>query len=526
MSVLDYHERSKHRLDRYAPGPGGLDWANQPDPFRRYPGAPRLALPLNAATLAASFADVRCGRLSTPARFDLDHIGALYELSLALSAWKEYGASRWALRCNPSSGNLHPTEAYLIAPRLPGLDAGVWHYVSADHALEHRAGITGPHWDRPFGAAGVWIALTSIYWREAWKYGMRAFRYCQHDCGHAIAALGYAAAVLGWEARVRFAAADAEIAALTGVDRAEAFIDAEPEAPEMLLWVGPPGSPLPDHRPLIPLLSGARWAGRANRLSAGVIAWPDIEAVHRGTIKPVTAEADGALPGRTAPAACLSGAAAQAIIRGRRSAVDFDGTTHIARTVFDGMLDALLPRPAPPWTAWRRPPRVHLFLFVHRVDGLEPGLYCLLRDEAAYRSLRAALRPEWLWARVGAGPLPLYMLLSHDLRETARLVCCHQDIAGDSCFSLGMLTSLSGVAEEPWQYRASYWECGMVGQVLYLEAEAAGLRGTGIGCFFDDEMHRLLGCRDHAWQSLYHFTVGGAVEDPRLASYPPYPTAN
>ena len=52
----------------------------------------------------------------------------------------------------------------------------------------------------------------------------------------------------------------------------------------------------------------------------------------------------------------------------------------------------------------------------------------------------------------------------------------------------------------------------MLGQVLYLEAEAAGVRSTGIGCFFDDEMHALLGIHDYSWQSLYHFTVGGAID--------------
>ena len=41
-------------------------------------------------------------------------LGLFFELSLGLSAWKEYGPSRWALRNNPSSGNLHPTEGYLV----------------------------------------------------------------------------------------------------------------------------------------------------------------------------------------------------------------------------------------------------------------------------------------------------------------------------------------------------------------------------------------------------------------------------
>jgi hypothetical protein len=67
-----------------------------------------------------------------------------------------------------------------------------------------------------------------------------------------------------------------------------------------------------------------------------------------------------------------------------------------------------------------------------------------------------------------------------------------------------------------------FWEAGMVGQVLYLEAEAAGVRATGIGCFFDDPVHRVFGIEDLAFQSLYRFTVGGAIDDPRLTTLAPY----
>ena len=62
-----------------------------------------------------------------------------------------------------------------------------------------------------------------------------------------------------------------------------------------------------------------------------------------------------------------------------------------------------------------------------------------------------------------------------------------------------------------------------MGQILYLAAEAAGLRATGIGCFFDDSMHNILDLRDDAWQDLYHLTVGAPVEDPRLTVLPGYP---
>ena len=62
----------------------------------------------------------------------------------------------------------------------------------------------------------------------------------------------------------------------------------------------------------------------------------------------------------------------------------------------------------------------------------------------------------------------------------------------------------------------------MLGQVLYLEAEAIDLQGTGIGCFFDDPFHEMMGIKDSRFQSLYHFTVGGALNDGRLRTLMPY----
>jgi SagB-type dehydrogenase family enzyme len=517
--ILEYHERSKHHLSRYAPGPGYLDWANQPDPFRTYRGAPRVELELAADGLPAPYKDLRAGRLPEPAPLTSDSVAVLFELSLAISAWKSFRGTSWALRCNPSSGNLHPTEGYLVASDLPGLEGGVYHYLSRDHVLEHRA-----RWNRPAPiiAGGILIGIASIYWREAWKYGMRAFRYCQHDCGHAIAAVSYAAASLGWQTRMLDAVGDQDLAALLGLDRSADNHGVEREEPDCLLWVGP-GEP-PAIEELVSAARAASWSGEPNPLSDEHVQWDDIDHAHEVTPKPRTMPASPAAP---VAASELStprlDPAAATIFRQRRSAVDFDGVTSIPADAFYTMLEPLLPRPgAPPWNAWPWPPRVHLALFVHRVEGLEPGLYAFVRDATALESLERAMRPEWLWRKVGPAHLPLYLLLPDDLREAAKLICCHQAIAADSSYALGMLASFEGLEDSPWRYRRLYWECGMVGQTLYLEAEAAGIRATGIGCFFDDEMHRLLGLEAHDWQSLYHFTAGGAVEDQRLTTLPPY----
>ncbi len=220
--VREYHRRTKHALTHYARGPNGLDWANQPDPFRIFAGAPRHDWTLAADGLHAPYALLRRPGTTPTAPLTGENLGVLFEVSLGLSAWKAYGGSSWALRCNPSSGNLHPTEGYLLCPDLPGLGRGIYHYAPGDHALERRAE-PGTEWNGAFPLGGVLVGLSSIHWREAWKYGERAYRYCQHDAGHALAALRYAGAALGWRARLLDHWSDEELAQLLGLGRKVGF---------------------------------------------------------------------------------------------------------------------------------------------------------------------------------------------------------------------------------------------------------------------------------------------------------------
>jgi hypothetical protein len=66
----------------------------------------------------------------------------------------------------------------------------------------------------------------------------------------------------------------------------------------------------------------------------------------------------------------------------------------------------------------------------------------------------------------------------------------------------------------------------MLGHCLTLEAEAAGWRGTGIGCFFDDAVHEVLGLAlgetNARYQVVYHFALGIPVDDARLTTLPAY----
>jgi hypothetical protein len=313
------------------------------------------------------------------------------------------------------------------------------------------------------------------------------------------------------------------VAAILGLDRLEDFHGAESEIPDVLVWIGDPAA-MPEPAVLAATAHRGEWHGQANRLSERHVEWHDIDAIHLATLKPRTGDAPAPRAAHPVisrdPQLDLPFAA---LARQRRSAVDFDGFTRMGHDAFFTMLEALMPSSeAPPWNALAAQAQVHPIFMVHRVEGLESGLYLLVRDEAAHRSLAESMNREWLWERRGPDHLPFYFLLPYDLRDVAQLICCHQDIASDACFALGMLALFGSARETPWHYRALFRECGMLGHVLYLEAEAAGLRGTGVGCYFDDEMHHLAGLRDDTWQSLYHFTVGAAVEDERLTTLPAY----
>jgi SagB-type dehydrogenase family enzyme len=522
-TVRAYHQRSKHAFGRYAASPGHLDWDTQPDPFRRFLGAPETALPLAAARQSVLYTDLFVPGKIAPAILTIEGVGVLLELSFGLAAWKQYGGSRWALRCNPSSGNLHPTEAYVIAAGVEGLENGLHHYVSHDHTLERRC-----RFDPPF--RGLLVGLSSIHWREAWKYGERAFRYCQHDVGHALGALCYAAAVLGWRVRLLDEWSDAELGALLGVDREDDFAGAEREAPDLLCWIET-GADMTLEPTIAVLVDAARaglWQGQANTLSpAHEFEWPVIEEVHAATHKPRTQRGEFIHPdGLPTFAQSVCELTAPALIKQRRSAQSFDGVTAIPAKALYRILDATLPRPdVPPFDAWNWPPRVHLVLFVHRVQGLSPGLYFFCRHPAAEPALRALMKAEFAWEPVPDCPrhVHLFNLVKADARQAAKMLSCRQDIAGDSAFSLGMLAEFdAGLAEGPWVYRRLFWECGLIGQALYLEAEASCARGTGIGCFFDDPVHELLGLHGSAFQSLYHFTIGGPLRDDRVQTLPGY----
>ena len=554
QTIKEYHQRTKHHFHKFANALGFMDWATQPDPFRRFLGTPLIVLSLQKSDQTPSYPDIFIPGKIFAQPLSFETISKFFEYSLAISAWKQYGDSRWALRINPSSGNLHPTEGYAVLPSVAGISEhpGIYHYAPHEHALEKRAEFSQRLWtglkSREPGNFFL-LALTSIAWREAWKYGERAYRYCQHDCGHALMAASIASRILGWRISLVSDISDEEISGLLGLDRRQEFHQDEKEWPELLALVS--CNPIKKNffkkipEEFINGVKNSKWFGRANILSAQHHNWELIDQANDACEKPlsfpnvlapsyrglplVVGNPDKAMTGP--PTEAFGGdsefiydhaESAYQIIKKRRSAVEMDGQTFIDRAAFFRILRRVSVRFTEiPWS-----PMVHLGLFVHRVNGLKQGIYVLIREPKKVDLLKTQMHKDFHWEKSeGCGEnFLLFFLKAGNYIDASKTLSCTQDIAGDGVFSLGMIAEFDAPLKEfgAWFYKRLFWETGMIGQLLYLEAQASGISATGIGCFFDDPVHEIFGLQGDAFQSLYHFTLGGAVEDKRLTTLPPY----
>ncbi|EXB99759.1 hypothetical protein L484_023290 [Morus notabilis] len=570
--ILHYHDQTKHAFTKYARGPHGLDWANQPNPFRRFLSSPLLPLlhlstpdqtPSSSAIDGAQAPLYHSVFLSLPPPKPLSKPAIsqfLYD-SLALSAWKTTGFSTWSLRVNPSSGNLHPTEAYIVALPIESLSNSgfVAHYAPKEHGLEIRAEVPAGFFAKFFPENAFLVGLSSIFWREAWKYGERAFRYCNHDVGHAIGAVAMSAASLGWDVKVLDGLGYEDMKKLMGLDKFPEFrIPSRPvrgkipeiefEHPDCVLAVFPSGITefglnYEELSKVISEFSSFEWKGNPNLLSKEHVCWDIIYRTAEAVKKPIDIDnkdrffVDPFVSSGLFSVNAYKGYTVREIVRKRRSAVDMDGVTAMQRNTFYQILLHCLPsgcgtgegqkQPlALPFRALSWDAEVHAALFVHRVVGLPQGLYFLVRNEEHFGELKKSMRPGFKWTKPEGCPdeLPLYELDRGDYRLLSQRLSCHQEIASDGCFSLGMVAHFEPVLrEKAWMYPRLFWETGVLGQVLYLEAHAAGISATGIGCYFDDPVHEVLGLKGSNFQSLYHFTVGGPVLDKRIMSLPAYP---
>jgi SagB-type dehydrogenase family enzyme len=493
MTWHEYHEATKHSVESLRRKRHILDWANMPDPFRHYEGVPVLDLPADPPAPEMAALDVLQGTLGSWYAGDGPaFLSQLLFYCAAISATKRVPSSgyEYALRVNPSSGNLHPTEFHFVTRGLRDWPDGLYHYDPSRHMAEQRGrGTFETRLAR--GLAPIVFVLTSIVWREAWKYGERAYRYCLHDIGHAWQALALSARAIGCDTFAFGSFVDDEVAQLCRPNQDE----------WPMLMVSLHGESIPvretDTRETV-------WfGGQANLLSKETIAQPLIDSIHFAT-KQSSDGRSGASPAEPAPTGSgeielppptSSTRSFGEVARTRRSALDFQGGM---RSMSLAELSAILAQAARPLSAdFARTRFIQLYLYAHRVDGLQPGVYKFWPECAELEQVK-----------------------SGDQRLVAAALSLGQQLAGNACLTFSMIGDLDRATATYGDrgYRYVHFEAGAIGQRLYLAAEALGFGATGIGAFYDDEVHRHLNLRPKHGQVVYHFAIGYPVPDPRISA--------
>lgn len=516
-SIREYHEATKHNWEKLYQDSHTLDWSNQPNPFRTYLECSRIDLGSGFEKMHDPLSNVWSFHDIKPRNelITVNTLSTLLYYSMAISAWKSYpGVEPWSLRVNPSSGDLHPTETHVYVHKVKALSPGAYHYLVKDHQLELRAiGDIVPNLWQALGGTSITppiiIGLNSIFWREAWKYQSRALRYCYLDLGHAMASIRAAAHGLGLFVLFIGGFHDENIRQYLCLDKTD-------EHPLLFLAID-------TNQPVVGTDSRELRKGtinaslHINRLSRKEVDYPLITQAHALTTEkfksPLHKEGNGKPP--VSPfnkgGTCVSNFkihegmsihehSLKWTIRHRRSAIDFDGQTKMSLDVFRYLMQFLWCSYKADYVISKNSPLIIPYLYIHRVEGLERGLYCLDRTNKQ-----------------------LFLLSRGDMQHAAKELSLNQDIASDSAFAISFVSNFDYALNTYGNrgYRYIHYEAGFLGQSLYSGATAAGFDATGIGAFIDDEVHTFLKTPAEQ-QSVYHFTIGKRIDDPRLSTLPAY----
>ena len=190
IHASNYHEATNHSEIRLQTSAHYLDWANKPSQFKIYKDLESVALPRNFPRPEAEPLGVILGR--SPQKKEHDFLlGGLAELlyfSAGLNRKYRFGSEVHYMRVASATGALYPIELYVIAGDVVGLEAGVYHFdplafqLSRIRKGDFRAELAAVS-NESLGAAPAIVALTSLGWKNAWKYEARSYRHWFWDGG-------------------------------------------------------------------------------------------------------------------------------------------------------------------------------------------------------------------------------------------------------------------------------------------------------------------------------------------------------
>ena len=482
-AALSFHDATKLSY---------ISLATKPSLYKSYPGLPIVALPpempsQETPTLPA----VNGGVSPSQGPLDLASVAQLLHYSAGLirrSTLRTAGEVHY--RAAASAGALYPIELYLVCGNIEGLDAGVYHYAPATNSLsllrsgDFRGNLAASAGHGGIANAPATIVCSCVFWRSAWKYRERGYRYCFWDNGTILANMTATATALGQPAEVVAGFVDSEVDAIFG-------LDSEKEATFCLIPVGDGDDAPPAVGHLSPVDAGVLGVERRTE-------YPETRALHSnsclGNAAEVLAWREGGSPapnpanGAGWPASAPLGAT----IAHRGS------TRRFAREPMpEGRLEALLSASTAQINTDFGSGLIDTYLIVNAAEGIAPGAYYYSPGN-------------------GGG---LELLQEGEFREEAGHLCFEQALGADASAVAFLMADLNAILSRLGNrgYRTAQLEAGIIGGRMYLCSHAMGLGATGM-TFFDDAVTAFFS--PHATGKSLMFLVGLGVTHSRNRVHP------
>jgi SagB-type dehydrogenase family enzyme len=458
-----------------------INLLNKPPRYKSYPGLTQVQLPDATPPEMPTLEAISGAGTPASGPLDLQAIAQVLHYSAGLIR-KSMSASAGEVhyRAAASAGALYPIELYLVCGDLPGLAAGVYHYAPADNALtllragDYRGNLAAVAADESLATVPATLVSTAVFWRSAWKYRARGYRYCFWDNGTVLANLLATANSLGQPARVLAGFVDHDVDQVLGVD-------SEQEASTCLVALGQPGGARPYVvRVLDPIDSGDLGFSEA-------IPYPESELLHSESRLDSWEEVSGWRGHVHGNETSLPPAIDSAPLG--ESILERGSTRRFAREpISSEQLSALLAASAAAMPADFGGSLTEPYLIVNAVDGLTPGAYYYSEESGK-----------------SAGEFQL--LQEGEFRAEAGHLCFEQALGSDASAVVFFLADLDLALARLGNrgYRAAQLEAGVMGGNVYIAAHSLGLGATGM-TFFDDAVTAFFS--PHAAGKSLMFLVG------------------
>jgi len=483
--ALYYHNNTKN--NRWNMNQTGLDWSQQPAVFKPYPTAKTLTLPPPNLDKPDPTGEVieRQKRNPTafkPGQMTAEDLSSILMLNNGVTGTLEYPGVKYTLRSAPSAGALYPAITYVLVNTVEGIDPGLYHYEVQNHRLQRidsapglteklRTAVPMPVL---LDNANVVFIYTANYYRSSWKYGKRAYRYILLDTGHVVKNALLGAETFGYQGNPIGCFDDQRINTLLQ-------IDANEEGALLLLPLGKGNQAPPIAQKRAIHAAPELLSGKADPLVllAHGRTCLTLDDSHQTSSLTTTNKRIGksypTLPVIDLPDPIDAGAPLTSTIMNRRSV-----RTWANKAMTPSQLSSLLyysfgiknkdgehlADPAVGGTQF-----LNLYLIIHRVEGIDPGVYYYNRQQHSLSQIKKG-----------------------DFRRTATRAALSQSVVGQSCVCFVLTTSTARLDHPDGDRSLRYagLEAGMIGENIYLQSEALGLGCTGIGAYFDDEVSELI----------------------------------